>query len=195
MDNDIPVIKVIFLGSSGVGKTSILNVFKKSDDPIIPTIAPDNYTVDVINSRNNKVKLNIWDTAGQEQYRSMTTAYYRSVNVALVCFDYENRNDFKKWIQSVKEVSPDCNVLLVITKKDIYDENQLKEMETIADNAILDETNNATSVFVTSALRKTGIDELFGFIANCDTKDKTESPSNSPKNLGGSPQGNKGCCA
>lgn len=195
MDNDIPVIKVIFLGSSGVGKTSILNVFKKSDDPIIPTIAPDNYTVDVINSRNNKVKLNIWDTAGQEEYRAMTTAYYRSVNVALVCFDYENRNDFKKWIQSVREVSPDCNVLLVITKKDIYDENQLKEMETIADNAILDETNNATSVFVTSALEKYGIDELFGFIANCDTKDKTESPSNCPKNLGVSPQDNKGCCS
>ena len=173
------VIKVIFIGSSGVGKTSLLKVFDPKNGPesnqTSPTIAPENFEMEVTNSRNVTVKLDIWDTAGQEQYQSLTSMYYRSSNVALLCFDYENRNDLKNWAKRVLDQAPKCIIVLVITKSDITSKEHLEEMENIAENFTTDPENNCQNYFITSSLTRLGVDELLGFIASTDTMIKTDS--------------------
>lgn len=173
------VIKVIFIGSSGVGKTSLLKVFDPKNgsqsNQTSPTIAPENFEMEVTNSRNVTVKLDIWDTAGQEQYQSLTSMYYRSSNVALLCFDYENRNDLKNWAKRVLDQAPKCIIVLVITKSDITSKEHLEEMENIAENFTTDPENNCQNYFITSSLTRFGVDELLGFIASTDTMIKTDS--------------------
>lgn len=193
-----PTIKVIFIGSSGVGKTSLLKVFDpkntSNDNQTSPTIAPENFDMQITNSRNVTVNLNIWDTAGQEQYQSLTSMYYRSSNVALLCFDYDNRNDLKKWAQRVLEQAPKCIIVLIITKNDLLSKDQLEEMEEIAENFVNDQSNNCQNYFVTSAVTRFGVDELLGFVASTDTMVKNDATNEEIIKIESETKEEKGCC-
>ena len=193
-----PTIKVIFIGSSGVGKTSLLKVFdpknNSQDNQTSPTIAPENFDMQITNSRNVTVNLNIWDTAGQEQYQSLTSMYYRSSNVALLCFDYENKNDLKRWAQRVLEQAPKCIIILVITKNDLLSKDQLEEMEEVSENFINDPSNNCQNYFVTSSVTRYGVNELLSFVASTDTMIKTDSVNEEIINIESDTKGQKGCC-
>lgn len=193
-----PTIKVIFIGSSGVGKTSLLKVFdpknNSQDNQTSPTIAPENFDMQITNSRNVTVNLNIWDTAGQEQYQSLTSMYYRSSNVALLCFDYENKNDIKKWAQRVLEQAPKCIIILVITKNDLLSKEQLEEMEEESESFINDQSNNCQNYFVTSSVTRYGVNELLSFVASTDTMIKTDSVNEEIINIQSDTKEQKGCC-
>jgi len=101
------LIKLLMLGNSDVGKTSIIQRFTKdSFDPfIISSIAID-FMLKTINLGGKKVKLQIWDTAGQERYRSMARAYYRGAMGIFLVYDITDRLSFtniKGWVQDLKE--------------------------------------------------------------------------------------------
>ena len=70
--------KIMFIGDSGVGKTSILLKFIKGDIPLkhLPTIAID-FKIKIFECNGTKVKLQLWDTAGQERFNTMTSNFYR----------------------------------------------------------------------------------------------------------------------
>lgn len=116
---DVLTFKVVLIGDSGVGKTCLLTQFvdnKWINNPGI-TIGVD-YGYKLININGQKVKLQIWDTAGQEKYRSLTRTYYRSANMAIIVYDITSKESFhsvERWILDVRETL--CVPIMIIANK------------------------------------------------------------------------------
>ena len=100
--------KVIFLGDSCVGKTTIFDklLYDKNTDAYSATIGVD-YGVRIYSMDNDiKIKLKLWDTAGQERFKSIITTYYNSCDVVIFVFDAhrpETFNNIEKWINQYLE--------------------------------------------------------------------------------------------
>ena len=127
------LIKCILLGDSSVGKSCILvryidDVFKESS---MFTVGID-YRMKTIELGDDLVKYQIWDTAGQEKYRTIISAYYRGIDCALLCYDITNRSSFENiitWIENVQQYSSDhVFMMLVGTKLDLV-ENEKYQRE------------------------------------------------------------------
>ena len=115
MDNEDQTIKckVVLLGKSGVGKTSIIsryttNVFKES----LMTTPGANFITKKVNfpKSNKTIKFEIWDTAGQERYRSLAKVFYNNANVCILVYDITNKKSFSElinyWVPQLKENAP-----------------------------------------------------------------------------------------
>ena len=127
--------KIIVLGDFGVGKSSLIyrylkNSFKKD---ILDTIKSENNEKIVQLYDNKKVKLNIWDTAGEEKDGILFKKYYIDVHGVLLVFDLTNKNSFdnlKKWIQNLKENCPkDIVYCFVGNKSDLNEERKVSYEE------------------------------------------------------------------
>lgn len=130
-------IKLVQLGQSGTGKTSLVLRFTKDyfKENLEPTIGAQFSTQTVMTSsaysvRNIKmddctVRFEIWDTAGQERYNSLAPMYYRGAHAALIVYDITDMVSFKiakAWIDEVqKNASAEIVIALVGNKKDIAD--------------------------------------------------------------------------
>jgi Ras-related protein Rab-5C len=114
---------------------------------------------------NNKIKFQIWDTAGQEKYRSLAKIFYQSAAVALLVYDITTQSSFNGlkdyWAKEIRESSPeDIIVAVVANKSDDYMEQQVD----MQDGKNLAKELNA--IFqTTSAKLGTGVNELFTLIA------------------------------
>ena len=159
------IFKLILIGNSGVGKSSILNrymhqTFKESYKC---TIGVD-FLMKSLEINGKTVKLQLWDTAGQEKYKSMVSSYYRGANVALVVFDITNHNSFDSlptWIENYYKNGPEQkNIILIGNKKDMVDERQVTQEEA----GLFSETNNMI-YFETSAKDGDNIDYVFTYAA------------------------------
>ena len=99
--------KVLILGESKVGKSSILNRFTEGvfTDNLPPTLGID-YKIMKMVVDDTDVKLQIWDTAGQERFRAITESFYRGCHGVILVFDVSDKETFEKvkgWIRSIKE--------------------------------------------------------------------------------------------
>lgn len=135
------LIKIIMIGDSGVGKSSILQVYVEPDKPLnhryIATIGID-FRVKRININNNLVKLQIWDTAGQERFKTITQSYYRGAQAVMIVFDHTSLDSFKRidsWIESYKKYADDDkNIPIVLlgnkidVGEDIITETMINEI-------------------------------------------------------------------
>ncbi|CCE82448.1 Piso0_002175 [Millerozyma farinosa CBS 7064] len=164
MDGErIPGYKVVILGDTSVGKTSLVHRFLKNEfnEHTANTIGAAFITVDH-NSNvnpNKRVRLEIWDTAGQERYRSLTPMYYRNAKAALVCFDLSSVDTFEKaqyWLEqlSLNSSSEDTKKYIVGTKSD-----KIAEAEEI--DHVKDRLDDTAVIFETSAKTGQGINQLF----------------------------------
>ena len=110
------------------------------------------------------VKLQLWDTAGQEKYKCMVSSYYRGANVALVVFDITNHDSFDSlplWIENYYKNGPDQkNIILIGNKKDMVEERQVTQEEA----ELFSQTNNMI-YFETSAKDGDNIDYVFTYAA------------------------------
>ena len=155
--------KLIIIGDSGVGKSCLSSRATKNtfNSMYSPTIGFDFMTF-YINIEDLDVKLQIWDTCGQEVYRSLISSFYHNSSLALLVYSIENKNSFKNlesWINEVKtNGNPDINLFLIGNKVDLEDERVIsKEMaEEFAKN------NNIHLFMETSA--KTGFNAQNVFI-------------------------------
>ncbi|KFG46412.1 GTPase RAB7, partial [Toxoplasma gondii GAB2-2007-GAL-DOM2] len=97
------LLKVIILGDSGVGKTSLMNQYvnKKFSNQYKATIGADFLTKDVVID-DKEVTVQIWDTAGQERFQSLGVAFYRGADCCVLVFDVTNPKSFES-LQSWKE--------------------------------------------------------------------------------------------
>ena len=118
------LLKVIILGDSGVGKTSLMNQFvnKKFSNQYKATIGADFLTKEVMVD-DRLVTMQIWDTAGQESFRSITRSYYRGAAGALLVYDVTRRDTFEhlaSWLEDAKQhANPNMTIMLVGNKADL----------------------------------------------------------------------------
>ena len=126
------IFKLILIGNSGVGKSSILQRYMKQtfEESYKCTIGVD-FLMKSLEIKGKTVKLQLWDTAGQEKYKSMVASYYRGANVALVVFDITNHSSFDSlpvWIENYYKNGPEQkNIILIGNKKDMVENRQVKQ--------------------------------------------------------------------
>lgn len=101
--------KILIIGDSGVGKTSILNRFSTDtfNESFISTIGVD-FKIKKINVNGTDVKLQVWDTAGQERFRTITSSYYRGAHGIIIVFDVSDRESFLNVDHWIKEIDSFC---------------------------------------------------------------------------------------
>ena len=125
-------IKLILVGDSEVGKSTILLNYTENYfcEEMVATIGLEN-KVKTINIRGLKAKLQIWDTAGQEKFSSLTKGFFRNTDGILLVFDLTNNksfNNIKKWINEVENNSDNkTKKILVGNKVDMKDNIQVSK--------------------------------------------------------------------
>ena len=172
-------IKVVLIGESGVGKTSIINRYTRDTfTPGLPSTPGAAFTPKTINLKeyNQSIKFEIWDTAGQEIYRSLAKVFYKNAAVCVLVYDITRKKTFEElknyWLEEIKANANNklCkyifilfiiffnNIVLAIAanKYDLYEEEDVDENEA---KSLAEEIN---AVFQkTSAKSANGIDDLF----------------------------------
>ena len=118
--------KLIIIGDSSVGKTSLTHratngVFK---DKSFPTIGFEFFPF-IVRYKDTIIKLEIWDTCGQEAYRSLVKSYFSNSSLAIIVYAIDNRKSFssiEEWIRQCKNLcSPDTKFFLIGNKNDVDD--------------------------------------------------------------------------
>lgn len=185
-------MKIILVGESGVGKSCLIHVFEHGryvDDICATTGAA--FVTKQVEVDQNMVKLEVWDTAGQEVYSNLMTSYYRDASVCLICFNKDSLDEFKKWHDRVKAVTPDCAVVGVITKCDLYSDERMESMwenvRGLKDAGQVD----FEEVIVTSARNMVGIEEVFLAAAKYAMQYEK---NHAAKTIPLIPKTEKGCC-
>ena len=154
--------KLVLVGNVAVGKSSIVNRYTRGDylEQYQATIGAAFVPKDVMLENGKTIKLQIWDTAGEEKYRAMTQFYYRKAAAGLVVFgldDLKSFRDVETWIADLRDVCPNILIVLVGNKSDIdYDERAIRAGD-IED--LVDEFNVA--YVECSAKDGDGVEELF----------------------------------
>ena len=118
--------KVLILGNSQVGKSSILNQFTEGSfsDSMPPTLGID-YKISQIAVGPETIKLQIWDTAGQEKFKSITENFYKGAQGIILVFDLVDRDSFSNirvWLKNVFEkAGQNVVICLVGNKMDLFE--------------------------------------------------------------------------
>jgi small GTP-binding protein len=186
MSSNEETIKIITLGESSVGKTSILAKYVDEifDINVISTLGVDfKRKVETIDGRQINIK--VWDTAGQECFRNIQKIYYHNTEGVLLVFDLTNKKTFEQlnyWISSIKAECPgDVAVCLVGNKADLIDKIEVNDIE-IEDFC---KNNNNLKYFCSSAVNGKNIKEIFQHISREILKimDKKKGSNNTNKNI------------
>lgn len=185
--------KIVFLGDSEVGKTAIINSYNQMDiSNLLPTVAANSIkaTVDI---DGKEVILNLWDTAGQENYQCLLPLYIRRAHVGIIVFSLaslESYQNIEKWIQIFREQS-ECQIIVVGNKNDLPHKVDIDKV-----NEEL--TSKNYPFFQTSAKLGDGIELLFQEIAKIVAQDEIGGKGETTPFLpetNTQPQGRNGCCS
>ena len=212
IENDISSVKVVLVGESGVGKTSIIRQYIDGifDNNFQSTIG-GSFCTKNLELGKKKIKLEIWDTAGQEKFRSLSKMFYTNSKIVIFVFDLMVKNSFEEiknyWVGKVKEtIDNDVIFAVVGNKLDLYDaDDENGNVEREDDRVEVTESRNfAKSInalyFHTSAKNNSQIDDLFKKVGKKFLDTHSDPNGNSPKlptgqKLSGNKTGKKkGCC-
>jgi small GTP-binding protein len=173
--------KYIVVGESGVGKSCLIHRFIHGewlggdDDSTAPTIGVDfgakEVAVPVSDSETTSCKLQVWDTAGQEQFRSITSSYYRGAMGVVLVFDMTRPSSLKSIESYLEEVrnfaSPGVVCILVGTKADLVAKKklsgQVSPSEVVSREEALEimEKHGMVAYVETSAKKGDGVERVF----------------------------------
>ena len=166
-------LKILLIGDSQVGKTSLLLKYTEHIFPEehIATIGVE-YKDKFIIRDNFNIRLQIWDTAGQERFHSITKNIYRNANGVLFVYDITNQesfNNIKNWIKDLQNVGNDIKSAIIGNKLD------LESNRVITREEIEEISNEHNMPFLeTSARENINVNEGFDLIVNELFKDKTQ---------------------
>ena len=163
----IESFKVVLVGESGVGKTSIITQFidQTFQEDIQSTTGGTFSTKSVVCDGGKVLKFEIWDTAGQEKYRSLTTMFYKDANAAVMVYDVTRADSFEEiknyWSNQIKDNSPENIILAIAANK-----SDLIEQETVDEGEARNFAKELNAIFVTTSAKSSeGINSLFEEIA------------------------------
>ena len=126
--------KIVIIGDSGVGKSNILSRYVRDEFSIDTkaTVGVE-FGSKIISINNQQIKIQIWDTAGQEKYKSVSTIYYKGAKGALLVYDISRKetfNNLNRWINEIKNNSDEnINILLIGNKCDLEEGRQISQEE------------------------------------------------------------------
>lgn len=166
-------IKCVVIGDGYVGKTSILLTYlnKSYEYEFIPNCF-DNFTMD-LTVDENEVKLNIWDTIGQEEYDEVRPLSYKNADVFIICFSIDYPDSFEnvklKWIHEIAHHCPKVPFILVGCKIDLRDDkNKLKRLHlkdknpiSFTEGFVMSKEIKARKYLECSAKTQKGLEEVF----------------------------------
>ena len=126
-------LKIMILGESMVGKTSVINryVSDKFGERYLCTIGID-FQEKVIKKKDKVIKLQIWDTAGQERFRNVAKSYFQSSNGFIIAYsicDKESFNQVKFWLDQINSISEAKTKSILIGTKCDLEEREVEEEE------------------------------------------------------------------
>ena len=197
-----PIIKIsiILVGDTNVGKTSIFKRYYKNEFK-----ASKNATIGVefeakeFKYKGQKYSIQIFDTAGQERFRSLTESYFHLGDGAFVVFDLTNKNSLMSisgWIKNVIEKKPSVKMIILGNKDDLKD-RQIPEDEI---NEVLEE-NNISNYIRVSAKNGTNIEKAFEEMIDLFENNNNEDENNENGKVKGQKLENKStkkkwsCCS
>lgn len=191
--------KVVMIGDSFVGKTSIINCLITGNiNETKPTIGSQHHKYTFLNDSNKEINLDLWDTAGQERFRSVIPMYYKGARAIIVVFDITNKDTFdgaKKWIDEIEQNNKNCLIFLVGNKIDLVAQRSVSQ-EAIEEY----KTIKKIDYLECSAKENLNIENIFKVIGN-KVPDASATPAGSSqqnKILGEIPNDqsneNKGLC-
>ena len=165
--NDPSTVKVVLLGESGVGKTSIISQFTKNQfNSRVETSVSANFISKVVDfpEINKSIKFDIWDTVGQEKYRSLAKIFYKDAKIIVFVFDITKRKSFEAikdfWYNETQNNADNNPILAIVGNKiDLYNNRDIDidEGQVYADEI--------RAIFqTTSALSNSGISNLFNHL-------------------------------
>ena len=165
------LFKVLLIGNSGVGKSSLLLRFADEyfNDTQMPTIGVD-FKIRTIEVDSKDVRLQIWDTAGQERFKTITSAYYKGSQGIIVAYDITDRSSFANVIEWMNQIekNADCLIakMLIGNKKDLDSQREVsyEEGKELADHYNI-------KFMETSAKESMNVEESFIAMAK-DIKDQ-----------------------
>ena len=167
-------LKILLIGDSMVGKTCLLlnyvdHVFPEDHIATIGVEYKDKY----ITKDNYNIRLQLWDTASQERFNSITKNIYRGANGVLFIYDITNRQSFnsvRKWIKDTESYDEDIKGIILGNKIDLEDQRQVKTEE-------LEEFGNEKQMKVMEISAKTNenVNECFDLLVDELLDKKTES--------------------
>ena len=128
--------KVVLLGDQSVGKSCIAQRYCKNvfTDAYQVTIGGSYFQQNHTLSNGHSVKFHLWDTGGQERFRTMTSLYYRDAAAAILVYDITNKETFKSlsyWVEELRNKADIKGILLVVAgnKSDMTDQRKVTEKE------------------------------------------------------------------
>ena len=200
MDKDEIGIKVTLIGESSVGKTSIINRYAKGNfSQELESTLGANYSQKKIVRHGKKIRLDLWDTAGQEKYRAIGRHFYKESYIVCLVYDITNHDSFEKlksvWYPDLKEFGEKLRIVAVVGNKiDKYLDEEVKEEEAKSFSEEIGAINKRTS-----AMEGTNIEDLFNILVDKylteisgmiieDDKIKIKKEDQNDKNK------KKGCC-
>lgn len=154
--------KIVLVGESGVGKTSIISQYIENEftDKLLSTTGAT-FSTKTLTVGTKALAMEIWDTIGQEKYRSLTRMFYKEAVAAVLVYDITRKDSFDEiknyWLEEVRNNAPEnCILIICGNKNDLYlkeqiDENTAKEYAT---------QNNAL-FFLTSAKDAGSVNAMF----------------------------------
>jgi small GTP-binding protein len=195
IDTDEVTFRAVTIGDSSVGKTSIINRFvhdhfNENEANTVGAL----YESYRFSSRDREFEIQVWDTAGQEQYRSLTPVYFRSASCAVLAFDLTSRPSFQSlgnWLTCFRAASTDTALIFLVgNKSDLISQRKIEQQEA-QDWA----SENGCVYMETSAFDGSGVKELFDAVAIALVNQFDEVVPHSSRRLSGEEDGQKkGCC-
>lgn len=198
MDEEFDYLfKILLIGDSSVGKTSLL--LRYIDDTyrgeFQATIGVD-FKVSTKSINGKLLKLQLWDTAGQDRFKNIVSTYYRGAQGIFIVFDVTNRTSFNnvsKWYQESANFLPESTIRILVGNKS--DMNAPYRVISEEEAKALSERLGA-EYFETSAKQNTNIDLTFTRMATSILSKVSTNPTIAvyPKPLQGKKVVKKGCC-
>ena len=166
-EENILYCKITLVGDSGVGKSSIIGRFVSGifiQD--INSTSGLNYSQKYYEKNGEKICLNLWDTAGQEKFRSLGKNFYKDSYIIIMVYDICDRKSFENikeiWYPDIKEFGEKFHIIaLVGNKRDKYEEEEVTELEA---QKFAEEIK--AKFFLVSANNGQGIDAMFQNLAD-----------------------------